>query len=528
MRAFSCCLVIGLLGCETKKSAPRPTGDSTLTVPQQEEAAHNSAKSDGVAARPENLKFPPLKYEPPVPEKFRVPLKSGTIAYVVPDRELPLVNIVVYIKTGQYLESRGKEGIADLTGYLMARGGTKSKTAEELEERLAFLAAQLNSSVGENQGSVSLNLLAKDLSEGLGILREVLSTPRFQEDKVALRKQQVLQAMKERNDDSSSIQGREEEFLAYGEKFWANQYSTEKSIQGITTDDIREFHKKWFHPDNFIVSVSGDFDRDQMVQKLETLFGDWPFAGEKPGPIPTNTTFAAPGVYIVDKDVNQGRVAMMLPGIQRDNPDYFSVIIMNDILGGGGFTSRIMNRVRSDEGLAYDAHSSFPGGTYYPLTFTAGFQSKSRTVPYAISIIQEEIKKMAAEAPSDADLNLSKRGFIDRFPTTFSTKAQIANTFALDEFTGRYAREPEFWKKFRSRMEAVTKEDVLRVAKKYLTPDKLVILAVGQKADIIQGHPDHPVKITDLAGGKVIDLPLRDPLTMEPLTAKPSNNSPEK
>ena len=96
------------------------------------------------------------------------------------------------------------------------------------------------------------------------------------------------------------------------------------------------------------------------------------FQGEKSPPIPTNTTFAAPGVYIVDKDVNQGRVAMMLPGIMRDNPDYFAVMIMNDILGGGGFTSRIMNRVRSDEGLAYAARSRFPGGVYYPLTFTAG------------------------------------------------------------------------------------------------------------------------------------------------------------
>src|SRR5215471_4717628 len=132
--------------------------------------------------RPEKLSFPPLNYEPPAPEKFRVPLRAGPIAYVVPDRELPLVNIVVYVRTGKYLEPAGKEGLADLTGYLLARGGIKSKTADELEERLAFLAANLNSGVGDTQGSVSLNLLSKDIEEGLGILREVLSTPRFQDD----------------------------------------------------------------------------------------------------------------------------------------------------------------------------------------------------------------------------------------------------------------------------------------------------------------------------------------------------------
>jgi len=203
-----------------------------------------------ISDRPEKLSYPPLTYEPPAPDKFRVTLKSGPVAYVVPDRELPLVNIVVYAHTGEYLEPTGKEGLADLTGYLLARGGTKSKTAEALEERLAFLAAQLNSGIGENQGSVGLNLLAKDLDEGLAILREVLTAPRFQDDKIALRKQQVLQAMKERNDESAAIEGRERGFLAFGEDFWANHYSTTASVDSITRADLEQFHRQWFQGRN--------------------------------------------------------------------------------------------------------------------------------------------------------------------------------------------------------------------------------------------------------------------------------------
>ncbi len=467
--------------------------------------------------RPEKLEYPPLVYAPPAPEQFRVELKSGPVAYVIPDRELPLVSIGIYVRTGEYLEPTDKSGLAELTGYLLARGGTSSRTAEALEERLAFLAAQLNSGVGESQGTMSLNLLSKDLEEGLSILREVLTAPRFQEDKLALRKQQLLQFMKTRNDDSSSIEGREASFLAHGESFWANRQTTQASVEAVSHEDLVAFHHRWFHPANFVVAVSGDFDRETMIAKLEKLFQDWPFQGEKPPPIPTDTHFAQPGAYIADKDVNQGRVTMMLPGIMREDPDYFAVLVMNDILGGGGFTSRLVNRVRSDEGLAYSAGSSFPGGVYYPSVFTAAFQSKSRTVPFAISIILEEIKRMRDEPVSDLELSTSKQGFIDRFPRTFGTKAQTASIFAQDEFTGRYEKEPGFWGKYRERFQSVSAAEIQRVARKHLNSSDLVILVVGQKEQILLGHPDHPVKLADLAGGRIVDLPLRDPMTMKPL-----------
>ena len=467
--------------------------------------------------RPEKLTFPPLVYDAPNPADYREELESGAIVYIYPDRERPLIDLSVNIRAGSFLDPEGKEGLANLTGHLMARGGIPSKPADELDEELEFLAARLSSSFGGLNGSISLNLLSKDADRGFEILRAVLAAPSFQEDKLALRKTQLLQGLKQRNDDSRNIESRERNFLAYGENFWFNRHTTAASLESIRREDLLAFHHEWVHPRNFIVSISGDFDRDAMLERLDGVFAAWPHPGKKAPPVRQEREYGKSGVYIVDKDVNQGRVSIMLPGIRWDDPDFYAIQVMNDVLGGGGFTSRITNRVRSDEGLAYSAGSSFPGGSHYPVVFRAGFQSKSRTVAYATSIVLEEIERIAGEPVSAEELLTAKKSFIDTFPNNFASSAQVVSAFAGDEMIGRYARQPNYWADYRDNIESVDIAAVQRVAKRRLRLGQVIILIVGQKEEILKGHPDHPVELGRLAKGGVKELPMRDPLTMKPL-----------
>jgi predicted Zn-dependent peptidase len=222
-----------------------------------------------------------------------------------------------------------------------------------------------------------------------------------------------------------------------------------------------------------------------------------------------------PGLYLVDKaDVNQGRVSMGHMGSMRDNPDRYALAVMNDLLGGGGFTSRLMTRVRSDEGLAYSVGSGFGLGLHYPGLFRASFQSGSPTVARAVAIVLTEIERMRTEPVSQQELDDSKASFTETFTRRFSSAAAVASLFASDEFTGR---EPGYWSTYRERIGAVTADDVLRVAQEYLHPERMVILAVGNVDDMLQGDPDNPEYVLEhlSPSGLVVRIPLPDPMTME-------------
>jgi zinc protease len=484
-------------------------------------------------AHPDQLVFQPLRFDAPKAADYRVKIGGGIVAYVVPDRSNPIVNVTVLMRIGPDLDPPGKEGLAETALYLMTRSGTKTHSVKDIEDHIGALGAQMGSGIGGGFGgrgggggggglgigpteaSASINLLSKDVDEGLAILGECLRAPGWDLARLQLRKDQARQDMKQRNDDSAGIEQREWGVLLRGEDHWSNHWATAQSLAAITADDLASFHHRYVGPQNFILAVSGDFDRAEMVKKLEKAFAAWPQPGERPGPPPAPKSASTPGWFLIDKDVNQCRASIGLPAIDRYDPQWAATSLMNDILGGGGFSSRLVNRIRSDEGLAYSVRSSLEGGTYYKDPWRAAFQTKVRSTAYAAQIAFQEITRMRDTVVSNDELQSSKDKFIEAFPSRFETAASIAGVLAVDELTGRAVRDPKFYAEFRDRIRAVTAAQVQAAAQRLLDPSKMTVLLVGNAKDILAGDPKYPVTIQKLAGGEPKRLPLRDPLTMK-------------
>ncbi len=475
-------------------------------------ASFSMATAGKIVDHPDKLKFKELKFQPPKPDGYRHTLKCGATVYVAENSEVPTFDLTVLIRTGSMYEPVEKAGLADMTGYLMRNGGVQGITAKELDERIAFLAGEISVNIRGSEGRATLFCLSKDIDEGLDLLKKVLRTPVFDQDAIERYRADMLSEMEQRNASTASIESREWQFLLYGNHPCTMPYrQTEPSVKSITRDDMIAFHKKYFFPKNFIFAVAGDFKTDDIIAKLDNMLAGWSDQQLTLPDISDQIPDPKPGVYMIKKeDVNQSRIRVGHIGVKRDLPDEYALIVMNDILGGGGFTSRITRRVRSDEGLAYSTGSAFERPVLYPGTFRAWFQTKHATAAFGTRLIVDEIKRIREEKCDAEIVDNAKSSFISNVVNPFSSKRNIVNTFADDQYTGR---PDDYWQNYTKNMEAVTADDVLAAAQKYLHPDKLVFLVVGDPDAVQKGSDKHPESFSDF--GDIEILPLRDPMTLE-------------
>ncbi|HHS14222.1 MAG TPA: insulinase family protein [bacterium] len=441
-----------------------------------------------VPKHPSELKFESLTYNPPRAEEYRITLSNGMIVYMVEDHSLPAVDLQAFIRTGSIYDPVNKKGLAQMTGSVMRTGGTASLSGDELDEKVDFLGASLSSTIGTRRGSASLFVLSKDLEEGLELFADMLMNPVFEESKITLYKDQTMENLKARNDQPRRLLGLEFDRLLYGDHPFV--WETDRAaLETITRDDLIDFHNRYFRPNNVILAAAGDFDRDEMVRKLEFVFRSWtPEEIDFPS-LPEVKVKNRPGVFMVQKEISQGYVNVGHFGVKDTNPDLYALDIMNFILGGGSFTSRITTKVRSDEGLAYNTGSRFVNQHDFPGTFYGYVQTKSSTVQYAVSLILDEFRRIRSERVSESEMETAKNYFLDSFPNRFSSSLNTMAAFAELE----YDRFPlDYYDHYRANIEKVSRDEVLRVAKKYIKPDQMSIFIVGDIEACKAGSPDHP------------------------------------
>ena len=452
----------------------------------------------GAAAAPsyKDLKFPPLR-PIQIPKVATFTLPNGMKLYLLEDHELPMIHGVAQVRTGNLFDPADKIGLATMTGMVIRTGGTRTKTGEQLDEQLENIAASVESNIGESAGSVSFSALRENTDEVLGVFKDVLTAPEFRPDKITLARTQLRGGIARRNDDARGVAEREFADIVYGKDSpygWQVEYAT---ANRITRADLQDFYKRYFFPANIALGVWGDFDTAGMKGKIEKLFSD--FAVEQP-PVPEFPKVGgspAPGAYLaVKKDVTQTFFSIGQLGGQFNDKDYPALVIMADILGGG-FRSRLVQRVRTKMGNAYDIGADWDANYDHPGLFEISGGTKSLSTVETFKAIQEEVDRIRTSEVTEEELKIAKDTALNSLVFAYDTRAKTLRRMLTYAY---YGSPPDFIQQYQKALEAVTRADVLRVAKEHLNPAAFTTVAVGNPDDF--GHPldtlGAPVNMIDL------------------------------
>jgi zinc protease len=464
---------IGVLNCQAicvKAQTEKP-------VPQKVPQA-TAKPSAAPATSWQKVPIPPLRqFKPQEPRRLELP--NGMVIFLQEDHELPLIDGIIRIRGGSREEPAGKVGMIALYADVWRTGGTRSKTGDELDDFLEAHAARVEASESADSTFLSWSSLKENYDQIFPVVLDLLENPEFRQNKIDLAKQQFASLISRRNDDLDDIAQRESTKLAYGADSPYSRSAEYTTIDAITREDLIQWHKRTIAPANLILGIAGDFDPAVMEQKLRQAFGSIP----KSEPfVPGKITFnpAKPGIYFVEKnDVNQSSIEMVDLGIDRRNPDYYAIEVMNELFGGG-FSSRLFVNIRTKLGLAYSVGGGV--GTAFDHSGITRFAmgTKSATTAAGIDALRKEMDKLITGTVQVIEVKKARDAILNSFIFEFDSKQKVLAERMRYEF---YGFPPDFLEQFRAGIEKVTPADVDRVARKYLHPDKMATLVVGNARD---------------------------------------------
>jgi len=446
-----------------------------LTLPSAAQQAQPAGQS--AEAKPEWQQIP----TPPLPpfhpqEPRRIQLKNGMVIFLQEDHELPLIGGSMRIRGGGREVPAAKTGMMSVYGEAWRTGGTRTRTGDELDDFLEARAAKVETGAGVDSTTIGFDCLKEDFADVFAVFLDLLRNPEFRQDKIDLAKEQLNTGISRRNDQIGEIAGREATKLAWGAKNPYARQAEYATVAAIARQDLLDFHKKYLHPNNVILGITGDFDSKEMEARLRQAFDAWP-RGPAFKEAPANFQGARPGIYFIPKeDVNQSAIRMVYPvDVTRHSPDYYAIVAMNEVLGGG-FASRLITNVRSKKGLAYAVGGGISVPFDHPGMMRLAMGTKSQSTVEGSQALKEEMRGMIEHPATEEELRRAKDDILNSFIFNFDSKAKVLRERMAYEFYGYPA---DFLERYRAGIEKVTTADVARVAAKYLHPDRLAVLVVG-------------------------------------------------
>ena len=413
-----------------------------------------------------------------VPQVTRRTLSNGVRVQISEQHEVPALIVDVLVDAGARLDPKGKEGLASLVADLLTEGAGQ-RGAQQISDTVDFIGARFSSSADMDYASLGLTVLRKDLDVGLGLLADSLLRPSFPAKEIERRRDAILARIKAEEDQPGRVAGKAFRRALFGDEPYGHPVEGwPESVARLSAADIRQFYRAWYRPDRTIITVVGDIDADAAIAELEQRLKGW--AGESAASFVYPPFHAASaGTVVIDKPTSQANIVLGQRGVARDNPDFYALTVMNYILGGGTFSSRLFDTIRTKAGLAYSVTSLFTVNKD-PGSFQVVMQTKSSSAREAIAKAREEIERIRNEPVSDNELRDAKKYLTGSFPLRFDTNLEIADFFSQ---VALYGLGDDYATTYADRISAVSEADVQRVAKQYLHPQDLILVVVGNSSE---------------------------------------------
>lgn len=400
---------------------------------------------------------------------------------------LPIVAVTLLIKASPLNEEMQKAGTANLTAKLLKEGTAKRKSLD-IGEEIEFIGASLDTSASRDYTTITLTVLKKDIEKGFEIFSDILLNPTFPEIEIKRKKDLIKGALKQSEEDPSFAASKVFKHNVFGSHPYGRLVEGDiEKLDNIQRDDIVRFYNEYYLPKNSILSIVGNITGSEINTLLNKYLNGWFERQKNTDTIqksylssePLNTT-APPKITLIDKDITQANIILGHKGISRNNPDYYDVIVMNYLLGGGGFASRLMKVIRDDMGLTYSIYSSFAANKE-PGEFFVEVQTKNESAQIVIKEILKQMQSMRAGIIIDQEIEDARAFLTGSFPRRLDTTRKIADFLAVVEF---YKLGDDYIKKYSEYINNVTKEAVHMAAIKYLKPDDYVLVIAGKKEKI--------------------------------------------